>query len=141
MSIYWIVLFLLLLLIELATVNLVSIWFALGALAAFVTSFFTDTIFIQLLVFVVVSVVALFITLPIVKKFKRKERIVPTNLDRVIGKEVEVTKPIKPNHYGEVEVFGTKWTATSDKVFEVGDKAIVDRIDGVKLIVKKEENK
>lgn len=95
MSIYWIILFLVLLLIELATVNLVSIWFAIGSLAAFITSFFTDSILIQLLIFVVISVVSLFITLPIVKKFKSKEKIVPTNLDRVIGKEVDVVKFLK----------------------------------------------
>lgn len=76
MSIYWIILFLILLFIELATVNLVSIWFAIGALGAFVTAFFTDSILIQLLVFVVISVVSLFVTLPIVKKFKSKEKIV-----------------------------------------------------------------
>ena len=74
MSIYWIILFLILLFIELATVNLVSIWFAIGALGAFVTAFFTDSILIQLLVFVVISVVFLFVTLPIVKKFKSKEK-------------------------------------------------------------------
>lgn len=141
MSIYWIILFLVLLLIELATVNLVSIWFAIGSLAAFITSFFTDSILIQLLIFVVISVVSLFITLPIVKKFKSKEKIVPTNLDRVIGKEVDVVKKIKPNHYGEVEVFGTTWTATSKDTFKVGEKAKVVKMDGVKLIVEREENK
>ena len=141
MSIYWIILFLVLLLIELATVNLVSIWFAIGSLAAFITSFFTDSILIQLLIFVVISVVSLFITLPIVKKFKSKEKIVPTNLDRVIGKEVDVVKEIKPNHYGEVEVFVTTWTATSKDTFKVGEKAKVVKMDGVKLIVEREENK
>ena len=141
MSIYWIILFLVLLLIELATVNLVSIWFAIGSLAAFITSFFTDSILIQLLIFVVISVVSLFITLPIVKRFKSKEKIVPTNLDRVIGKEVDVVKEIKPNHYGEVEVFGTTWTATSKDTFKVGEKAKVVKMDGVKLIVEREERK
>ena len=141
MAVYWIILFLVLLLIELATVNLVSIWFAVGALGAFVTSFFTDSILIQLSVFVVISVVSLLVTLPLVKKFKGKEKIVPTNLDRVIGKEAEVIKEIKPNHYGEVEVFGTIWTATSKDTFKVGEKAKVLKMDGVKLIVEREEKK
>ena len=141
MSIYWIILFLVLLLIELATVNLVSIWFAVGAIAAFITSFFTDSVLLQLFVFVVVSVVSLFVTLPIVKKVKSKDKFVPTNLDRVLGKEAEVTKEIKPNHYGEVQVFGTTWTATGDEVFKVGEKAKVVKMDGVKLIVEREENK
>lgn len=141
MSVYWIILFLVLLFIELATVNLVSIWFAIGALAALITSFFTDSILIQLLVFVVVSIVSLFVTLPMVKKFKSKEKIVPTNLDRVIGKEAEVTKEIKPNHYGEVQVFGTTWTATSKNILKVGEKVKVLKMDGVKLIVEREEKR
>lgn len=141
MAIYWIILFLVLLLIELATVNLVSIWFAVGALGAFVTSFFTNSILIQLLVFVVISVVSLLITLPIVKKFKSKESIVPTNLDRVIGRQAEVIKEIKPNHYGEVEIFGTTWTAISQETIKIGEKVRVLKMDGVKLIVDREEKK
>lgn len=141
MAIYWIILFLVLLFIELATVNLVSIWFAIGAVAAFVTSFITDSVVIQLLVFVVVSVVTLFLTMPMVKKVRNKEKVVPTNLDRVIGKEAEVTKKIDATHYGEVEIFGTVWTATSEDSLKVGEKVIIDAIDGVKLIVKKREEK
>lgn len=141
MSIYWIILFLILLFIELATVNLISIWFAIGALGAFVTAFFTDSILIQLLVFVVISVVSLFVTLPIVKKFKSKEKIVPTNLDRVIGQIAEVTREIKPNHYGEVEIFGTTWTASSRDPLAVGERVKVLKLDGVKLIVQREEKK
>ncbi len=141
MAIYWIILFLVLLLIELATVNLVSIWFAIGAIAAFITSFFTDSALLQLLVFVVVSVVSLIIMLPVVKKFKSKEKFVPTNLDRLIGKEAEVTKEISSNHYGEVRIFDEIWTASSDCTLKVGEKVIVEKIDGVKLIVKKGEKK
>lgn len=141
MSIYWIILFLVLLFIELATINLVSIWFAIGALGAFLTSFFTDSILVQLLFFVVISIVSLFVTLPIVKKIKSKENIIPTNLDRIIGNEVEVIKEIKPNHYGEVEVFGTIWTAASKDVLKVGEKARILKMDGVKLIVEREEKK
>lgn len=140
MSIYWIILFLVLVLIELATVNLVSIWFAIGALGAFVTSFFTDSVLLQLLLFVVISVVSLVLTFPIVRKFKSKEKIVPTNLDRVIGKEAEVVKAIQPNHYGEVEIFGTTWTAASKDTLQVGEKARIKKMEGVKLIVEKEEN-
>ena len=76
-----------------------------------------------------------------VRKAKKNRKPVPTNLDRIIGKQAEVTKEIKPNHYGEVQVFGKVWTATSDDSFDVGDKVIVDSIDGVKLIVRKEEEK
>lgn len=140
MAIYWIILFLVFLFIELATVNLVTIWFAVGAMIAFIVSIFTDSIGVQLLVFVVSSILALGITLPLVKKIKKSKKIEPTNLDRLLGKTVEVVKEIKPNHYGEVEVFGSIWMATGDSRFQVGEEAVVDRIDGVKLIVVKKES-
>ena len=119
MAIYWIILFLVFLFIELATVNLVTIWFAVGAMIAFIVSIFTDSVGVQLLVFVVSSILALGITLPLVKKIKKSKKIEPTNLDRLLGKTVEVVKEIKPNHYGEVEVFGSIWMATGDSRFQV----------------------
>ena len=141
MAIYWIILFVVLLCIELITVNLVTIWFAVGALAAFLVSFFTDSILLELLTFVVVSVVSLIVTLPLVKKFKKIEKIVPTNLDRVIGKEATVTKEILPDKFGEVKVYGSTWTAAADEEYHVGDKVIVEKMDGVKLIVHGKESK
>ena len=141
MAIYWIILFVVLLCIELITVNLVTIWFAVGALAAFLVSFFTDSILLELLTFVVVSVVSLIVTLPLVKKFKNREKIVPTNLDRVIGKEATVTKEILPDKFGEVKVYGSTWTVAADEEYHVGDKVIVEKMDGVKLIVHGKESK
>ena len=135
----WFIVFLVMLIIEIATVNIVSIWFAIGALAAMLTANFTDSIVIQLVVFIVVSILSLLITKPLVKKFKGFE-ITPTNSDRVIGKTGEVTKKIGKNNYGEVEIFGNTWTATSKGEIEVGEKVKVLNIDGVKLIVEKEEN-
>lgn len=141
MSIYWLLAFFLLLLVEVATVNLVSIWFAIGAVAAFISCFFTDHVFIQLLVFVVVSTITLICMLPFVKKFKNNKKVIPTNLDRVIGKSGKVTKQITPEEYGEVKVLDTIWTAASEETIEVGATVTVERIEGVKLIVTKEEEK
>ena len=72
------------------------------------------------------------------KKFKGFEKV-PTNSDRVIGKRGEVTKEIDRDKYGEVKVYGNTWTATSKEDISVGEKVIVTGIEGVKLIVKKEE--
>lgn len=137
MSLIWVIAFLGLLLVEFLTVGLVSIWFAVGALAALITSFITESVLIQTIVFVVVSIVTLFVTQPLIKKFK-VTKFEPTNSDRVIGKTGEVTKEIKPNEYGEVVVFGTEWLAASDKKQAVGTKVVVEKIEGNKLIVKKE---
>ncbi len=139
MSLWWFLAFIFFLFLELATVNLVSIWFAIGCLGAIIIDIFTDTFIWQLLGFGVVSLVTLIITKPLVKKFKAN-KVVPTNLDRVIGKRAEVIKKITKDDYGEVKILGTIWTACSKKeTFEVGDKVFVEAIEGVKLIVSKEE--
>ena len=138
MSIIWFVAFLLLLIIEIVTINLVTIWFAFGAIAAMITTMFTDSILIQVIVFLVVSVVSLLLTKPVMKAFKKFD-VQPTNSDRVIGKTGEIIKAISENEYGEVKVFGNVWTATSNQDISVGDKVKVVSIDGVKLIVEKEE--
>lgn len=135
----WFITFLVLLFIEVITVDLVTIWFAIGALAAMGTAFLTDSILIQVAVFVVVSVIALLVTRPLVKKFKGFD-ITPTNSDRVIGKVGEVTKKIEKNKYGEVKIFGSIWTAYSEQELDVGSRVKVLGIDGVKLVVQKEED-
>ena len=137
MTLIWVIAFLGLLLVEFLTVGLVSIWFAVGALAALITSFVTDSVLIQTIVFIFVSVITLVATQPLIKKFK-VTKFEPTNSDRVIGKIAEVTKEIKPDKYGEVEIFGVAWMAASDSKQSVGTKVVVKKIDGNKLIVEKE---
>lgn len=138
MTVEWFVLFAVLLVIELLTVNLVTVWFAFGAVAAIICSFFTDSIFIQLLVFLITSVMTLLVMKPLLKRFKSFD-ITPTNLDRVIGKIGEVTKSIDQDKYGEVKILGSTWTASSKSHINIGERVKVLSIDGVKLIVQKEE--
>lgn len=130
----WIIAFIVLIFIELITVNLVSIWFAIGSIAAYITTFFTDNFMIQLIVFVIVSIISLLAMKPLTKKIRNK-KYEPTNLDRVIGKEGVVTKDISKNTYGEVKVSGSIWTATSKKAISKGTQVKVLKIDGVKLLV------
>ncbi len=132
----WFIIFLVLLFIELITVNLVTIWFALGALGALLTSFATSNITIQIVVFIIVSIISLLITKPFVKKL-RTRKIIPTNLDRVIGKTGVVTKEISKNSYGEVKVGGSIWTATSKEKISKDSQIKVLKIEGVKLVVEK----
>mgnify|MGYP002853489080 CR=1 FL=1 len=138
MTLWWFVAFVVLLVIELATVNLVTIWFAIGAVAAIIASVFTESVVWQSVVFILVSLISLIFTKPVMQKF-RKFEMTPTNSDRVIGKIGEVTKKIDKNHYGEVKVFESTWTAASDGTIDVGEKVKVLSIEGVKLIVEKEE--
>lgn len=138
MAIIWFCIFILLLFIELITVNLVSIWFAIGALFSMLIALFVDNIWIQIIVFIIVSIVALIITKPLIKKFKIFD-VTPTNSDRVIGMIGIVTKDIDKDNYGQIKVLGNSWTAASDESLKVNDKVKVIKIDGVKLIVKKED--
>ncbi len=134
MTLFWLVLFVVLALFELATVNLVSIWFSLGALIATFVSLATDNLMIHLAVFTISSILLLLLTKPFVKKMKKRE-VIPTNLDRVVGKVGVVTEKIEKDGVGEVKVLGKKWSAYSDKEIEENSKVKVLSINGVKLKV------
>lgn len=138
MTIFWFCLFLVALVVELLTAGLVSIWFAIGALCTMGISYLTKNIVIQLLAFIIISVLTLILTKPLTKKFKAFD-VQPTNSDRVIGKLADVTKDITPNNFGEVKIFGEYWTAISEEKIKAGAKVRVKAIEGVKLIVEKEE--
>ena len=140
MSLVWVITFLGLLLAEFLTVGLISVWFAVGALAALIASFITESVLIQIVVFVGVSIIALIATQPLIKKFKIN-KFEPTNSDRVIGKTGEVVQEITSNKYGRVIVFGTEWLAASDQTLVVGTKVVILKIEGNKLIVEKEGDK
>lgn len=141
MSFVWMIIFIGLLVFELMTVNLVTIWLAIGALASFILSFWVTEFIWQMLMFVGVSLISLLLTKKFVKKVRGKE-IEHTNLDRVIGKIGIVTEEITKLEPGEVKVDGKKWSAVSTKKINVGSKVEILSIDGVKLNVKevKEEN-
>lgn len=134
MTLFWLVLFVILSLFELVTVNLVSIWFAIGAIITTFVSLATDNIMIHLAVFTISSILLLLLTKPFVKKMKKREGV-PTNLDMVIGKTGVVTEKIEKDGIGEVKVLGKKWSAYSDKEVEENSKVKVLSINGVKLKV------
>lgn len=134
MTLFWLVLFVVLALFELVTVNLVSIWFSLGALITTFVSLATDNLMIHLAVFTISSILLLLLTKPFVKKMKKREEV-PTNLDMVVGKTGVVTEKIEKDGIGEVKVLGKKWSAYSDKEIEENSKVKILSINGVKLKV------
>lgn len=131
---FWLCLFVLLLGFEIATFNLVSIWFALGALSAAFVTLLTGNIMIQVGTFIIISIIVLLIMKPLVHKFS-KPLIIPTNLDRVIGKTGIVTEEITKTKVGEVLVEGKKWSAVSNKKIKKDSFVKILSIDGVKLSV------
>ena len=102
MALFWFIAFVLFLIIELITVNLVTIWFAIGAVASMIATIMTDSFVIQVIVFIVISLVCLLVTKPLVQKFKGFN-VHPTNSDRVIGKVGEVTKKITKSELEIIE--------------------------------------
>ena len=136
--IFWLVLVVFLSFIEATTVNLVTIWFVVSGIVALVLSFFISDVAILSSVFVILGVIFLFLSRPIVKKLRTCTKECKTNLDRIIGLHGIVTEEIKKNELGEVKVDGKRWSAISKENIKKDEELIVDAIDGVKLIVRKE---
>ena len=130
----WVGIIIALTLIEVSTVNLVTVWYVASAIVSLILSFFIDEFFIQFLVVVLLGTILLITTRDYLLKLfnKHKEK---TNLDRVIGMEGLVTQEISKNKPGEVKVDGKRWTAISNKKIKIDSTVKVLEIDGVKLKV------
>lgn len=139
MAAVWLFAVVIFLIIEALVPGLVSLWFAVGALAALLSAVLGAPLWLQLLWFFVVSVAALFLTRPLVKKFVNG-KVQPTNADSLIGKECVVTEGIdNVRALGAVKIRGMEWTARAendDAHYAAGDVVTVVAIEGVKLIVK-----
>ena len=142
MSVFWLIAMVVLLIIEAVVPGLISIWFALGALAALISALFHAPIWLQIVWFVAVSVLTLVLTRTLVRKYVNN-RVTPTNADMVIGKDAVVTERIDNLHAkGAVLLDGKTWTARMDQESEgaePGETVRVLRIEGVKLIVEKRD--
>ena len=140
LSVLWLIAMIVLLIIEAVVPGLISIWFALGALAALVAALFHAPFWLQVVWFLVVSILTLLLTRPFVKKYVNN-RVTPTNADMVIGKEAVVTEAIDNlQEKGAVRLEGKIWTARmadENAGAEVGETVRILRIEGVKLITEK----
>ncbi len=134
----WLIFFITLVIVELITVNLVTIWFAFGALVTLLASLYITDTAILLAVFTLVSLLLLLITKPLVKRLQVKN-VIATNLDQVIGKIGIVTEPIAEDKIGEVKVLGKRWSAYSDRKISKDKKVKILSISGVKLKVEEKE--
>ena len=133
----WLLLAVILGIIEISTTNLVSIWFVISGIISMIVSLFTDNLFIQITIFVVVGV----LLMPISKKIYNKIKIndVKTNVDRIIGMRGIVTEDITKDNIGEVKVDGKRWSAYSDTDILKGEVVRILSINSVKLKVEKWE--
>ena len=139
-AIIWLGLMIVLLMIEVATLGLTTLWFASGSLVAFFAALLHAPVFVQVLLFLLVSIVLLYFTRPIAVRYLNKSRV-KTNVETIIGKEAVVTQEINNLHAkGQVVVGGMEWTArtsTNEETIEKDAVVVVEKVDGVKLIVRR----
>ena len=137
-SVSWLVFFLILIGIEAASMALTTIWFAGGALAAFILSLFGVGVETQLVVFVVVSFLLLFFTRPWAMRYVEKNRT-KTNVEGLVGKEARITQEVNNRmNTGTALLNGQEWSARAqndDQVYPPDCLVTVREIRGVKLIV------
>lgn len=135
----WLIIAGLCFIIEMATVGFFVFWFGIGALAAMITSIITpENIVLQCVIFVIVSVILLFLTKPLVNKLTKKDKKVETNAYSIIGKTGIVTQDINPTlGIGLVKIAGEVWSAKTEDgtIIDKGSEIKVVKIDGVKAVV------
>ena len=137
MAVVWFILLLVFIFTEAISVAVVSVWFAAGALAAMIAALLGAALWLQIGLFLVVSIGLLLLLRPVTEKML-KPRIKRTNLDAVIGSEGIVTKTIdNMNSQGQVKLGAMEWTArsTNGEDIPAGTRIRVDRIEGVKVFV------
>jgi len=141
MAVIWLVIFAALIVVELATMGLTTIWFAGGAILACICAALKLPIWIQVVVFIIASGVLLYFTRPIAVKYFNKNRT-RTNVEGMIGKQAIVISEIDNlQGIGQVKINGMDWSArsyTGEHIRE-GNVVRVRAVEGVKLIVEVEK--
>lgn len=133
----WFILLVVFLMAEASTVTVVSLWFAAGALVAMAANLLGAPLWLQILLFVVVSAALLAALRPIIKKLI-KPKLTRTNVDAIIGATGMVTGSIdNALSQGQIKLGAMDWTArsSSGEPIEAGTQVVVDRIEGVKVFV------
>ena len=140
MVMVWIILIVVLIVIEVLTMGLTTIWFAGGCAAALLVCVIGLPIWVQVGVFVGVSVLLLLLTRPLAQRFIDSNKI-RTNADSLIGQEALITERVdNVKGTGRARVNGQDWTARSvimEQTIEPGEVVMIRAIEGVKLIVGK----
>lgn len=138
MTVVWLVILVALVVIELISMGLTTIWFAGGALAAALISIPGTPIPLQILIFLVVSAVLLYFTRPIAVKYFNRDRV-RTNVESMVGRQAIVISEINNvEGVGQVNTGGMEWSARSsynNVILQPGAVVTILGVDGVKLIV------
>lgn len=135
MTIVWLVIVIAASVIEVMTVNLVTVWFVASGIAALIAAYFGAKVITQLAIFVILGTALLLLTKKPLEKLLNKTNKHRTNLDRILDMEGIVTEEIKKGSTGEVKVDGKRWTAIANKTIKKDSTVKILKIDGVKLVV------
>lgn len=134
----WLIALIVLIVIELATMGLTTIWFALGALVAAITAALHAPVVLQVVLFLVISIVSFIFTRPLAVKYFNRDRV-RTNVESLIGRQGVVISEINNvEGIGQIQVGGQEWSARTrmdDMTVPVGTVVVVYAVNGVKLIV------
>ena len=138
MTVFWLVVLVVLVVIELLTMGLTTVWFAGGALMATIASLFNAPLALQVILFLLASAILLFFTRPLAVKYFNKDRV-RTNAESLVGRQAIVISEIDNlQGIGQVNVGGMEWSARTrvdGVILPVGTVATVLAINGVKLVV------
>lgn len=141
MVVVWLVILILAIFIEVFTMGLSSIWFAGGALVAVIAAAISLPVWLQIILFIVVSILMLVFTRPVAVKYFNKDRI-RTNVESMVGRQAIVVSEIDNlQGIGQVSVGGQEWSARSEddsKPMAVGCVVEIVAVSGVKLIVRED---
>ena len=134
----WLIALIVLIVIELATMGLTTIWFALGALVAAITAALHAPVVLQVVLFLVISIVSFIFTRPLAVKYFNRDRV-RTNVESLIGRQGVVISEINNvEGIGQIQVGGQEWSARTrmyGMTVPVGTVVVVYAVNGVKLIV------
>ena len=137
--IIWLIIAVIMLVIEIATTGLATLWFAIGAVVAMIMDLCGASVVSQIIVMALVSIVCFILCMIWIKpklESLRKKNVQKTNADRLIGREGVVIVPFNSTEgKGQVKVDGQIWSAKAEEDFSEGTKITVKAIEGVKLVV------
>lgn len=142
MMVIWLVVLIVSIAVEIGTLGLTSIWFAGGAVVAVIAAAFSLPVWLQIMLFLVVSLLLISFTRPIAVKYFNKDRV-RTNVESMIGRQAIVISEIDNlQGIGQVTVGGHEWSARSEderKHMAVGTVVEIVAVSGVKLIVREDQ--
>ncbi len=138
LTLMWLVLAIILFVIEAATIGMVCLWFGIGAVFSMLSTFVTDNVYIQWLIFIVVSVAALVMLRPLAKQYIYATRE-STNSEALIGREARLIDEITEDSPGRLKLGDISWIAIAEngEAISKGERVKVSAIKGNKLVVSK----